>query len=326
MLLVIYLVIVNIGTFILYGADKKKAEKDKYRIPESSLLFYSVIGGAFGAFLGMRIFHHKTKKKKFSITVPIFAVLLLVAIVFCLYQNYHIVVSEYDYEDYSEEVPENCRGMRIVQVSDLHNQFFGIKQSILLDKVKQLEPDMIVVTGDAVDSTHTCYAIAEDFFEGAVKIAPVYYIKGNHEVSMEGERLDRFLENVQKMGVHFIDGERVELDNIEMIGTKDNIMNGVPAFETSGDKLKILLAHNPDKADQYEETGADLVFTGHIHGGQIIIPGMGGFLSPNFVFFPKYYQGVHDIGNATMVVSRGLGNSILPVRINDYPEIVLLKL
>ena len=82
MLLVIYLIIVNIGTFILYGADKKKAEKDKYRIPESSLLFYSVIGGAFGAFLGMRIFHHKTKKKKFTIGMPLIVILEILIIIY----------------------------------------------------------------------------------------------------------------------------------------------------------------------------------------------------------------------------------------------------
>ena len=323
MILVIYLVFMNIAAFILYGIDKKKAEDGKYRISEASLLFFSVLGGAFGALLGMKIFHHKTRKKKFSITVPIFAVLLCISIILCLWQNYHIVVTEYDYTKY--EAGDGL-DMRIVQISDLHNQFFGFKQSILLDKIKKCEPDMIVVTGDVVDSTHTVYALAEDFFEGAVKIAPVYYIKGNHEVSLEGKRLDVFIEKIKAVGVQYIDGGRAVTDKIEMIGTYDNSMNLVSGFESGDDRLKILLAHDPDYVRQYEKSGADLILAGHIHGGQIIIPGKGGLLSPNFKFFPEYYEGVHKAGDSIMIVSRGLGNSILPVRINDYPEIVVIKL
>ena len=91
-------------------------------------------------------------------------------------------------------------------------------------------------------------------------------------------------------------------------------------------RLKLLLAHEPEYHELYKSTGADIVFTGHIHGGQIIIPGRGGLLSPDIEFFPKLYEGEHSFGDMTMYISRGMGNSLFPVRINDYPEIVLLKI
>ena len=96
MILVIYLTIVNILALILYGVDKRKAEKNKFRISEATLITIAVIGGSLGAFLGMKVFHHKTKKKKFTITVPLFAVLLIICSIYLLYQNYHIVVTEYE--------------------------------------------------------------------------------------------------------------------------------------------------------------------------------------------------------------------------------------
>ena len=317
MFLVLYLVLVNVAAFLLFGIDKKKAENGKYRISEATLIAFSIVGGALGAFLGMRIFHHKTKKKKFYITVPVFLVLLIIACIFCLYQNYHIVVTEYEYEagfDY-----------RVVQISDFHNQLFGFNQGAILKKIKEQKPDIIVVTGDAVDSTHTCYQFTEDFFEGAVEIAPVYYITGNHEVRMHGERYDEYINNIQNLGVHFIDGQKVELENIQLIGTLDNNMDNVPKFDT-GNKLKMLLAHEPNDYEKYEESGADIVLTGHVHGGQIIIPGKGGLFSPDFGFFPELYEGEHQFGNTTMIISRGLGNSVAPVRINNYPEIVVLDI
>jgi predicted MPP superfamily phosphohydrolase len=86
-----------------------------------------------------------------------------------------------------------------------------------------------------------------------------------------------------------------------------------------------MLAHEPAYYSLYQELGADLVLTGHVHGGQIIFPGKGGFLSPDFTFFPELYEGMHDLGGMDLIVSRGLGNSVAPVRINDYPELVVVK-
>ena len=86
-----------------------------------------------------------------------------------------------------------------------------------------------------------------------------------------------------------------------------------------------MLAHEPQYHSLYQSLGADLVLTGHFHGGQIIIPGVGGVVSPEFEFFPEMYQGIHTFGDMKLVLSRGLGNSVIPVRINNYPEIVVVK-
>ena len=148
MLLVYYLILVNLAAFIIYGADKSYAKKGARRIPERTLLLWAWIGGSIGAFLGMRIFHHKTLKPKFF-AVPVLMVLEIIIIGVCLFQNYHLVTTEYECDLGLDE------DLTIVQVSDLHNQFFGLKQSSLLKEIEKADPDIIVVPGDIVASTHT---------------------------------------------------------------------------------------------------------------------------------------------------------------------------
>lgn len=328
MILVYYLVFINIIAFGIYGLDKAKAKANQWRIPESTLLFLAVIGGAIGAWCGMQVFHHKTKKNRFRITVPILLVLELLLIVFCLYQNYHLVVTEYTYE--SDKVDEKLNGYRIVQISDLHNQFFGWKQKALLDRIAGCRPDLIVVTGDVVDSNHTNYKLALDFFEGAAELASVYYITGNHELWLEKDEFSDFLNDIGNLGIHFIDDSVAEVDGFSLIGIADSTLHGnldYNAYSSLGEAhLKIMLAHEPAFHTFYQAAGMDLVLTGHVHGGQFIIPGKGGLVSPDFEFFPELYQGVHTYGDTTMVISRGLGNSIIPVRVYNYPEIVVVEL
>lgn len=349
MLLVYYMLIINILAFILYGVDKKKAEKEKYRIPESRLILVAVLGGAFGALLGMISFHHKTKKTKFRVVVPVFAVLYAVLMAVFLYGNYHLVTTEYEYA--SVDVSEELDGYTIVQISDLHNQLFGIGDSSLMKDIKAAEPDIIVVTGDAVDMSHTSFKLAEVFFEGAVKIAPVYYISGNHEkwlADIRKESYDKFIQDIQAMGVNCIDDKTVDMQGFTLAGVSewslggeinvDNKLNGAEdnhsedniednvAVDSAESDLVVMLAHEPGYLSDYSKAGADVVLTGHNHGGQIVIPGKGGLVSADFEFFPELCEGVHTEGKTAMIISRGLGNSLFPVRINNYPEIVKVVL
>ena len=318
MVLVYWLVFINVLAFILYGIDKKKAKDKKWRISEATLITLAVIGGSAGALAGMYIFHHKTRKKKFYITVPAFFVLLVVTSIFCLYQNYHLTTSYHDVDLGLDQ------DLTIVQVSDLHNQFFGIGQSALLDRIREEAPDMIVVTGDLVDSRHTSYPIAMDFIEGAVEIAPVYYVTGNHEARLAGEKLDSFISEMEQKGVQYIDDKYIDCGEYIIAGiSDDSLYYGEEMEPFGGSGTVIMLGHEPQYAQLYKSLGADLVFTGHYHGGQIIIPGVGGLLSPEFEFFPEVYEGIHDYGGMKLIVSRGLGNSVFPVRINNYPEIVV---
>lgn len=320
MILVYWLILVNLAAFILYGMDKSYAKKGARRIPEKTLLLWAFLGGSIGAFLGMKVFHHKTLKPKFAVTVPLLMVLELVICGFCLFQNYHLTTSTYDVDlGLSDDI-------KIVQVSDLHNQFFGINQSVLLDQIEAIDPDIIVVTGDIVDSTHTSYSIAMDFIEGAVKIAPVYYVTGNHENRLHGDKLDKFYDDMRASGVVFLDDTYADMGEYTLAGIADSSLESFdtyPAF--TDEKPVVMLAHEPDYVSLYQSLGADLVLTGHVHGGQIIIPGKGGLLSPDFTFFPELYEGMHSYGSMTLIVSRGLGNSIAPVRINNFPELVVIN-
>ncbi len=376
MILVYYLIIINVLAFVLYGIDKRKAVEDKFRIPESRLLLVAFLGGEVGAWLGMKVFHHKTKKNKFRITIPVLLVLFIIISGLCLYGNYHLVTEQYDY--CSVNVPAEMDGFTIVQVSDLHNQIFGFGESVLLKKIRECEPDIIVVTGDAVDSTHTNYGITKSFFKGAVEIAPVYYISGNHEKWLwqrNQSKYDNYIQEIEGYGVNYIDDEIVEGDGYKLVGvselslgnqldlysdeidgnndeTDDYQEGGIGAGlnndeeeesstgsntneedESSAglntkeeDKLVILLAHEPEYIESFVDTGADLVFTGHNHGGQIRIPGKGGLVSADFRFFPELCEGEHFFGDTTMIISRGLGNSLFPVRINNDPQLVKVVL
>lgn len=320
MILVYWLILVNLAAFILYGMDKSYAKKGARRIPEKTLLLWAFLGGSIGAFLGMKVFHHKTLKPKFAVTVPLLMVLELVICGFCLFQNYHLTTSTYDVDlGLSDDV-------KIVQVSDLHNQFFGINQSVLLKNIEACDPDIIVVTGDIVDSTHTSYSIAMDFVEGAVKIAPVYYVTGNHENRLHGDKLDKFYDDMRASGVIFLDDTYADMGGYTLAGIADSSLESFDAYPAFTDeKPVVMLAHEPDYVSLYQSLGADLVLTGHVHGGQIIIPGKGGILSPDFTFFPELYEGMHSYGSMTLIVSRGLGNSVAPVRINNFPELVVIN-
>ena len=325
MVLVVFLFLTNILTFILYGQDKHKARTGRWRISERFLILFPVIFcGCLGALLGMLIWRHKIRKPKFYITIPIFLVLHMTLWGYCLYQDYHLVTTEYDID----------LGLRqdltIVQISDLHNQVFGINEHILLDRIRECDPDIIVVTGDVVDSMHTSFPTALTFMTRAGEIAPVYYITGNHEWRFDQERLDTFISSLTSNGVTFLDDTYVETNGVILAGISDRSLR---SFEENGaygpfpdGSAVILLAHEPQYTSLYSYLNADLVLAGHIHGGQIIIPGRGGLLSPEVEFFPEYYSGIFDLGGTQMIVSRGLGNSAVPIRINNYPEIVLVHI
>lgn len=254
--------------------------------------------------------------------------------------NNSIQVSEHEYR--SQSVPEAFDGFTIAQISDLHNKNFGYFQDKLIAKLDAIDPDIIVITGDLIDRRHYDLEIALDLVSEAVKIAPVYYVTGNHEAwSDQFETTKTWL--IEK-GAIFMDDRDLELKrgdaSIKLCGVSD------PDFLTTGyeqgndvteitkqlatwkgdDSFNILLTHRPELFDLYVENNLDLVFAGHAHGGQVRIPFVGGFVAPDQGFMPKYTSGPYKEEGTTMYVCRGLGNSLVPVRINNRPEIVVVKL
>lgn len=280
-------------------------------------------------------------KKPNKKTVLIVSALVILCLgIWTLWGNIALEVNEY--EIVSDRIPEAFAGFRIAQVSDLHNKDFGEGYGQLLTLLSQINPDIIVVTGDLIDSRHTDLDIALEFAWQAGKIARVYYVSGNHEARVpEYEDLKIGL---VKAGVVILENQKVQItregENVTLMGIDDPSFQEDYLFGDSGsvarqaienlqnesDGYTILLSHRPELFDLYVDTEMDLVFSGHAHGGQFRLPFVGGLVAPNQGFFPKYDAGQFNEENTTMIVSRGVGNSIIPLRFNNRPEIVLVTL
>lgn len=281
------------------------------------------------------------RKFKLSKKAKIFVLCLFgVAIVFLGYniiQNQHFEVNEITIK--CETLPKDFQGYKIVQVSDLHNAEFGENNSDLLLAIKEQSPDIIVITGDVVDSRRTDVQIARDFVNNASKIAPVYYVTGNHEARVKVEdEIDNIELNKNVIVLHNKDillekGESV----IQLIGVDDpdykavkdstEYMNKRLEKYCNNEYFKILLSHRPELFEVYAENNMNVIFSGHAHGGQFRLPFIGGVIAPHQGLFPTYDAGLYyATDDTTMVVSRGLGDSIIPLRINNPPELVVVTL
>ena len=270
----------------------------------------------------------------------IIAICLVVISGWIVQDNTKIELAEYNV--ISSKVPEPFVCFEIAQVSDLHNAEFGEGNSDLLALLSEVEPHVIVLTGDLIDSRHTDMDIALDFAGKAVQIAPVYYVTGNHEARVpEYEQLKTGLTD---LGVTVLENQKVQItkdgESITLMGIQDPSFRtdylfgdaesvsrqAITSLQNESDGFTVLLSHRPELFDLYVDTGMDLVFSGHAHGGQFRLPVVGGLVAPNQGFFPKYDAGQFVGKNTTMIVSRGVGNSIVPFRINNPPEIVVVEL
>ena len=257
--------------------------------------------------------------------------LFITAIAFFIFEDKHLVVSEYIYN--SDKVGPELEGLKFVQISDLHNASFGKDNIRLINTINEQRPDIIVITGDLVDSNHTDIEKALNFAQEMAKKYPVYYITGNHEYWLSEYDRNEMLSGLSDMGVVILNDEAVTIsignDSFNLVGLDNNslqsdILTGIIAEHE--EELNIVLAHEPQYINRYSKAGADLVLAGHVHGGQFRLPFVGGILAPEFGFFPQYDAGMYTENGTTMVVSRGIGNSVIPVRINDFPEIVCIEL
>lgn len=276
----------------------------------------------------------RIKKHK---VITIFMILILFASVFGIWQNNDIVVTKHEFV--SEKITKDLDGFRIIHISDLHNKDFGNR---LVNHMKKQEPDIIVITGDLIDSRNTKVDIAVEFAKEATKIAPVYYVTGNHE----GRSLEypELLHGLTNSGVIILDNSSTSIkynnSHFNLIGLADPIFieanrYGLSSFNVMIDTLdknintntlNLLLSHRPELLSLYSETNVDLVFSGHAHGGQFRIPFIGGLVAPNQGLFPKYTSGIHTMNETSMVISRGLGNSIIPIRVFNRPEVIVVTL
>ena len=278
-------------------------------------------------------------KKKYIVMISFMIVLsMLVICVVC--HNKDLEINKFNVK--SKYIPTEFDNFRIVQVSDLHNAEFGKNNEKLLAMLKQTDADIIVITGDLIDSRNTKVDVAVSFAEKATKIAPTYYINGNHEARVP-EEYERLKQGLDEAGVTILENDSIDItigdEAITLIGINDssfrmelvddtmmqNVSHQLMSVVPDNDNYKILLAHKPHYFDAYANQ-VDLVLSGHAHGGQFKIPFIGGLVAPGQGFFPEYYTGSYIKENTEMIVSRGIGNSIIPFRINNKPEIIIAEL
>ena len=281
----------------------------------------------------------KNLRKKRMILITAVIVLICLAI-WTLWSNTALEITEY--EIMSDRIPQVFDGFRIAQISDLHNAEFGEGNWKLIQMLSQTDPDIIVLTGDLIDSRQTDLDVALEFAWQAGKIARVYYVSGNHEARVpEYEDLKNGL---VKAGVVILENQKVQItregESITLMGIDDPSFQesylfgdaegvakqAISDLQDASDGYTILLSHRPELFDTYVDSGVDLVFSGHAHGGQFRLPFVGGLVAPNQGVFPRYDAGQFTEENTAMLVSRGAGNSIIPVRFNNRPEIVVAQL
>lgn len=247
-------------------------------------------------------------------------------IVFSLWQNNALTVTAYTAES-PKPLPQD--GLRVIQLSDLHNKSFGDGQEHLLAEIRAQNPDLIVCTGDMVDARRTDLASVFTLTEALAKIAPTYFVSGNHELRLSAETRTAFYDGLTARGVTVLynqaDSVTVRGCTVTLIGLDDRNLEDdtLPQIADTlpQDSIRILLAHEPQAFPHYAEY-ADVIFSGHTHGGQIRLPFVGGLAAPDQGLFPKYDAGEFQEGNAVLFVSRGLGNSLFPLRVFNRPEIV----
>ena len=250
-------------------------------------------------------------------------------LIYAIYHNKNIELTFYDFV--SEKVEKE---KSIVHLSDVHNDLFGKNNIRLIELIESVNPDYIFITGDLLDSRRTnvkrCYYLIEKI----IKIAPVYFVTGNHE--SRKKFYPNFKAKLIESGVCVLDNRKVKIEEINLVGIDD------PGFKAKQNEkvyrkiveaqikeiqledFNILLAHRPQYIDVYSKFDFDLVLSGHAHGGQFRFPIIGGLFSPQQGIFPKYTTGEYILNKTKMIVSRGLGNSLFPLRLFNNPEVIVI--
>ena len=264
------------------------------------------------------------------------------------------------YQICTSKINPHMKPKRMIFLSDLHNHEYGQNNIRLLQAVKAACPDLILIGGDMlVGKRGRSAKAALQFVSQLPKIAPVYYANGNHEQRMKEnpekyERVyERYREILQNAGVHFLENDSLELHldgfHVRLTGLelpmetyekfkhshvrKEDIVLQVgeirkemlDSAEEEESVYEILLAHNPTYYSAYKEWGADLVLSGHLHGGIARIPGWRGVITPQAFLFPKYSGEMTEEDDQTIIVSKGLGAHTINFRLFNIPEVVVLE-
>ena len=273
----------------------------------------------------------------------ILAACMIACLWIVLYDTHHFVIKKYEFQ--SAKIKKNTR---IVMLSDLHNCRYGEDNAQLYEKIVEQKPDMILLAGDMVTAgNHENMKHTFFFLKRLSEKYPLYYTFGNHEQKILDNReyetaAGNFEKERKAAGIEGFNNEHCTLKDrgISLYGlmldhsyyqrftTKDMPEGYIDSLlgNPDPDTFCVLIAHNPDYFPDYAEWGADLVLSGHIHGGIIRFPFLGGFVSPAIRFFPKYDGGLFREKNASMVLGRGIGTHAPKVRLFNPGELVVVDL
>lgn len=242
------------------------------------------------------------------------------------------------------------REKKIIFLSDLHNRMYGEENERLLESIRNQHPDLILIGGDMlVRKDGNSYDKTVHFLAKLPGICPVYCANGNHEQKLKElpDKYEQSYEEYKKAltasGIHMLENasETVKLEEVPVklsgleiplgayarFGKKELSLKEITdRIGEHGDDYQILLAHHPGYMKEYLAYGADLILGGHYHGCVVQLPGIGGVISTNFTLFPKYSGGIYQEGEQTAVVSRGLGTHSVPLRLWNWPELIVLEL
>lgn len=276
----------------------------------------------------------KVNKNKRKFLLPTILGLAL----WLIWGNFTIAESHFTITD--KNIPESFDGFKIAHLSDIHGKTWGSQTT---EPITEFDPNIIVITGDLIDSSTADFGEIEAWLAEITEIAPVYFITGNHEAwHPEYELLEELL---VKNEVTVLKDEVVTLkssgEEISLIGlvdpaflTESNMFNEhefimdakIKELVDGKDTYNILLSHRPELFAVYVNNAIDFVLSGHAHGGQFRLPLIGGLVAPDQGFFPEYTAGLYEEEGTKMLISRGLGNSIIPVRFNNRPELIFIEL
>lgn len=277
-------------------------------------------------------------KNKKRLIINLSAIFLIIFVIRLYIDNNVFEVSKLIISD--DEIPKVFDGTKILQISDLHNKKYGDENQKLLAKIEEIEPDYIFLTGDMVSSRDVDFSTFYNLASALGKKYNCYYILGNHELDLKNELRKDIYNTLENYGINVLDNEEMSLTKedkrINLYGMWYNPKYYIredfseekmeEIMGKAKDGYNILLTHNPDDFEIYANWGADLTFSGHVHGGMIRLPFIGGLISPNRTLFPKYDSGLYEFKDSALIVSRGMSRGQTGIRLFNKPELVLVEI
>lgn len=281
------------------------------------------------------------KRGKVKRGIVVVGIVIAISCAISVWLSYHCLTVS-NFSVYNAQIKEP---FRIVCISDLHEHEFGVSNTKLVSEIQEQSPDLIILVGDMLNEDSPDSHVATELITQLRKVAPVYYSLGNHEYAYMEAKTSNLLAELEVAGAELLDyqiydieisGNKIRLGGLYEYGfstpmqSEEENASAVSYLEafTDTDCYTIICPHRPESLycwQWLERWGIDLQLSGHLHGGQVILPFVGGVYSTLEEWFPTYDYGQFRFGNSTMIITRGLSSNLkaLP-RFNNPPEIVVV--